>query len=114
MNMPRDGEPVEPATPDLHDSKPHGLTVGYSFQGRPFRSVIKGDALWFVATDVCDALGIANSRNATARLSPKQKGVATMDTPGGPQEVAVVNESGLYKLAFTSRSRGARSLADWA
>lgn len=37
------------------------------------------------------------------RLPDSMKGVAIVDTPGGPQEMVVIFEAGLYKLAFTSR-----------
>lgn len=33
------------------------------------------------------------------------KGVATIDTLGGPQEMTVISEAGVYKLVFTSRKQ---------
>lgn len=60
---------------------------------------------WFVAADVCQALGIKNSRRATANLEADEKGVTTLNTLGGPQEVAVLSEAGIYTLAL--RCQGA-------
>ena len=41
------------------------------------------------------------------------KGVNTVPTPGGPQEVLVINEPGVYKLTFTSRKKEADEFTDW-
>jgi len=42
-------------------------------------------------------------REALARFGEDEKGVGIADTPGGPQEMNVVDESGIYALAFRSR-----------
>lgn len=68
---------------------------------------------WFVAADVCKALGIQNSRDALSRLDDDEKGVATTDTPGGRQQVATINESGLYSLIFSSRKEEAKRFKKW-
>jgi prophage antirepressor-like protein len=73
----------------------------------------KDGKAWFVANDVCTALGIQNSRHALSRLDDDQKGVATNDTLGGRQQVATINESGLYALIFTSRKEAARVFQKW-
>lgn len=67
----------------------------------------------FVAQDVCDVLGIGNSRDALSRLDEDEKGVGTTDTPGGPQRVSVLTESGVYALAMTSRKPQARPFVRW-
>ncbi|WP_295990567.1 BRO family protein [uncultured Alistipes sp.] len=76
-------------------------------------STIKGEP-WFAAKDVCDILGIVNSRDTLAKLlDDDEKGVATIDTPGGPQELATVNESGMYHLIFQSRKSKAKAFRRW-
>lgn len=67
----------------------------------------------FVAQDVCDVLGISNSRDALSRLDEDEKGVGTTDTPGGPQQVSVLTESGVYALAMTSRKPQAKPFVRW-
>jgi len=67
----------------------------------------------FVAADVCQALTIDNHRNVLARLDDDEKGVQSMDTPGGRQELATVNESGLYSLILTSRKPEAKRFKRW-
>ncbi|WP_229681178.1 BRO-N domain-containing protein [Neoroseomonas lacus] len=51
--------------------------------------------------------------NAAARLDDDEKGIHTMDTPGGPQKTGLVNESGLYSTVMTSRKEGARRFKKW-
>jgi prophage antirepressor-like protein len=68
---------------------------------------------WFVARDVCDALGIANHSHAVSRLDEDEKGVANSDTLGGTQQVTTVNEAGLYSLTLTSRKPEAKRFKRW-
>lgn len=58
---------------------------------------------WFAAKDVCDALGLRNSRKAIGMLDDDEKGVTSSYTPGGMQAVNVINESGLYTLILRCR-----------
>lgn len=68
---------------------------------------------WFVASDVCKALGIVNSRDAVARLDEDEKGVALTDTLGGAQNLTTVNEPGLYTLVLSSRKPEAKAFKRW-
>jgi len=77
------------------------------------RVVDHGSEPWFVLSDVCKALEIANARNATARLDDDEKGVHTVDTPGGPQQLTVVSEPGIYELVFVSRKPAAQRFKRW-
>lgn len=88
--------------------------VPYLFESREVRIVLdeRGEP-WFVAVDVCAALGVANSRDAVSRLDEDEKGVAIADTLGGAQQVATVSEAGVYRLVFTSRADGAERFKRW-
>jgi prophage antirepressor-like protein len=77
------------------------------------RTVMIDGQPWFVAADVCGALGIANSRDAIGRLDEDERGVALTDTPSGEQKMGIVNESGLWALVMTSRKPEARSFKKW-
>lgn len=81
--------------------------------GRQVRTIIRNGEPWFVAKDVCEILEIANYRDALSRLDEDEKGVVTTDTPGGRQQVSVVNEPGLYRLIFTSRKEEAERFKRW-
>ena len=77
------------------------------------RTVVNEGEVWFVAKDVCNALNIANSRDALSRLDDDEKGVGKTDTLGGIQDMAIVNESGLYNLIFTSNKPEAKAFRKW-
>lgn len=77
------------------------------------RMVMRGNVPWWVLADVCSVLEIANPRNAAQRLEEYQKGVHTMDTLGGPQDLVIVNEAGIYALALNSRKPEAKAFGRW-
>ncbi|MDR2074463.1 MAG: hypothetical protein LBP36_03815 [Oscillospiraceae bacterium] len=77
------------------------------------RTVIIGGEPWFVLKDLCYALEIQNSRDVFARLDEDEKGVDTIDTLGGNQEMSIVSESGLYKVVFQSRKDNALKFQSW-
>lgn len=85
----------------------------FNFQNSNVRTATINDELWFVAKDVCDVLGIKNSRQAVSRLDEDEKGVILNDTPGGIQEVAIVSESGAYFLIARSDKPVAREFDRW-
>lgn len=77
------------------------------------RSVKKDDEPWFVAVDVCRALEISDTWNALQRLDDDEKGTCSISTPGGKQEVNIVNEPGLYTLVLGSRKPEAKAFKRW-
>ncbi len=87
--------------------------IPFSFEGASVRVIDIDGKPWFVATDLCAVLGIANSRDALASLDEDEKGVATTDTPGGVQPVAIVNEPGMYSLILRSRKPEAKTFKRW-
>jgi len=68
---------------------------------------------WFVAADVCAALDLPDTHKAIARLDDDEKGRNSMPTPGGQQDMSVVNESGLYNLVLGSRKPEAKRFKRW-
>jgi prophage antirepressor-like protein len=82
--------------------------IPFEFESQSVRIIERGNEPWFVLADVCRVLEIANSRDAAARLDDDEKGVVTTDTLGGPQDVTIINESGLYSLILTSRKPSAK------
>lgn len=74
---------------------------------------INGDP-WFVGKDVAAALGFTNPRDAiSTHVFDEDKGVESIDTLGGKQKMAVINESGLYALVFGSRLKSAQRFKHW-
>ena len=68
----------------------------------------------FVLKDVCNALGITNTRNVSARLDEDMKGVRPVDTLGGTQQLTVINEVGLYEVIIRSDKPDATQFRRWA
>ncbi|SDX04534.1 phage antirepressor KilAC domain-containing protein [Paenibacillus sp. PDC88] len=77
------------------------------------RSFVIENEPWFVAKDVCNVLDISNSRDALNRLDEDEKGVVSTDTLGGTQQLATVNEPGLYTLILGSRKPEAKQFKRW-
>jgi hypothetical protein len=87
--------------------------AAFDFHGVSVRTVIKKFETWFVASDVCAVLGHRNPRQVVRRLKDDEKGVHYLDTLGGPQEVTVINESGLYAVVLRSRKSEAETFRFW-
>lgn len=75
------------------------------------RTVMQNGAPWFVAADVCECLEI--DRTQTRRLDEDEKGVYSIQTPGGEQDMSIVNEPGLYSLILGSRKPEAKAFKRW-
>ncbi|MEN3166710.1 Bro-N domain-containing protein [Gluconobacter sp. OJB] len=87
--------------------------VPFSFESHDVRVVMRNGQPWWVLADVCRVLEIVNPARSASRLDDDEKGIHTMNTLGGPQEVTVINESGLYSLIFTSRKAAAKRFKKW-
>ena len=71
------------------------LQIFESNQFGQVRTIFKDNEPWFVAVDVCKALEHSNSRMALDRLDDDERGVSSIYTPGGNQEMTIINEPGL-------------------
>lgn len=74
------------------------------------RMVGTADAPEWVAADVCEVLGIKQARNVIRSFPTTARGVCTIHTLGGPQEMLTVTEAGLYRLIFKSRKQEAETV----
>lgn len=77
------------------------------------RIVMKGQEPWFVAKDICECLAISKHRDAISRLDSDERESLKVDTLGGKQEMATVNEYGLYSLVLSSRKPEAKEFKRW-
>jgi prophage antirepressor-like protein len=67
----------------------------------------------WIAKDVCEVLGLSDTAVALRGLDEDEKGKCIVPTPGGPQEMLVISESGLYALIFRSRKQKAKAFRKW-
>lgn len=78
-------------------------TMQFNFDDHPVRVLMQSGEPWFVAKDLCAVLHIVNSRSALTALDRSEKGVGSIDTLGGKQHVAIINESGMWTLILRCR-----------
>ena len=75
----------------------------FNFEQSSIRVIAVNNEPWFVAKDVCDAIGIDNNRKALLALDEDEKGVTLSNTLGGQQEMNIISESGMYTLILRCR-----------
>lgn len=86
------------------------------------KATIRNGEPWFLAGDVCRALGIKNSRDAVNEIGKKLRTAGIKDvgiadtliqTPGGKQKTTIINEQIFYELVFNSRKQKAVLFRAW-
>lgn len=79
------------------------------------RTVVIDGEPWFVGKDVAQMLGYLKPRNAvTLHVDEDDRKVAPIQgTPGGTQEMTIINESGLYSLIMSSKLPTAKAFKRW-
>lgn len=75
------------------------------------RTVTINSEAWFVASDICKALEIANTTQAVQRLDEDEKSMLNIGLSGGATNC--VNEYGLYNLVLASRKKEAKEFKRW-
>ena len=86
--------------------------VAFDFESNNVRVVLgkEGEPM-FVAADLLSTLSL--DRKALERLDDDEKGVSSIHTLGGTQDMTVVNESGLFNLVLGSRKPEAKRFKRW-
>lgn len=85
----------------------------FTYEQHQIRTAVLDGEPVMVLADLCRVLDIRNGRDVGARLSDDQKGVAQIDTPGGPQQMTVVNEAGMYEVVIRSDKPEAAAFRRW-
>ena len=75
------------------------------------RALAENGEPWFVAKDVCDALGLDHT--ALRKLDADEKGRDSIPTLGGTQQMTMVSEPGFYRLVMKSRKPEAKAFQRW-
>lgn len=95
------------------DRQENAVVVFNNAQCGQVRMVMREDGPWFVAKDVCDRMGLGNTSQTVALLDDDEKGIISIDTLGGRQDVLAVSEPGLYALMGNCRKPEARPFKRW-
>ena len=85
----------------------------FIYGGEQLRTIQQPDGLWWVLRDVCQVLGLAEPHRVASRLDDDEKGRTLMTTPGGTQEVTIINEPGLYSVILRSDKPEAKAFKRW-
>ena len=85
----------------------------FNYNGNEVRAIQKDGETWWVLKDVCGILGISKYRDTASRLDEDERGSVRVDTPGGEQEMTVINESGLYNVILRSDKPEAKPFRKW-
>ena len=78
----------------------------FKFESNSIRTLAIDNEPWFVAVDVCNALDIANSRDALLKLDEDEKttvGLTDSQAGNGAQSISIISESGMYTLILRCR-----------
>lgn len=89
------------------------VTIFKYEENKLVRTMSINDEPWFVLKDVCDVLGLSNSRMVSDRLDDDEKGVSQIYTLGGSQMMSIISESGLYNVILRSDKPEAKPFRKW-
>jgi len=92
---------------------PSTSVIPFTFESHEVRVIEREGSPWWVLKDICAVLEVGKYRDAAVRLDEDERGLAVVDTRGGPQSVTVINESGLWSLVLTSRKPQAKTFKKW-
>lgn len=81
----------------------------FTFGGDTVRVIHIDDQPWWVAGDLAKVLGYRIAPHMLRMLDDDQKGIHKVDTLGGIQEVAIVNESGMWTCVIKSQRPEAKA-----
>lgn len=77
------------------------------------RAVTLAGEPWFVAADVCRALGLGNSSDVIKRLDEDERTLVSIEGASNGLPVNAINEPGLYALILGSRKPEAKAFKRW-
>ena len=92
--------------------KENALQV-FNFQNQKVRVVETDEQTWWVAKDVCNALGLENVGEALSRLDDDDKNTIILNDGVGNPKKSIINEPGLYSLTLGSRKPQAKAFKRW-
>lgn len=84
----------------VFDVEGSGMRFGVAEDGRPY----------VVAEDFTPSLNYSRARDALRMVDEDEKGAQIVRTPGGPQQMAVLYEDGIWELIFLSRKPEAKAI----
>ena len=87
--------------------------IPFTYADQPVRVVEIDGEPWFVGADIARILGIASASGITRMVDDEDKGSHELETPGGRQNLTIVNESGMYTALMRSNNPAAKPFRRW-
>ena len=84
-----------------------------AFEGHNIRVIAKDGEARLVAADLAKALEYKSTSSIYKLVDPNWKGVAEIQTPGGPQRMTVLHEQGVYQVLGSSTKDAATPFQKW-
>lgn len=86
----------------------------FNFENQQVRTLKIDGEPYFVGKDVAVILGYSRTADAIKQhVDEEDKGVGKIQTPGGKQNLTIINESGLYSLILASKMPNAKRFKRW-
>ena len=85
----------------------------FKYNDTPVRTIVEDSEPWFVASDVANVLGSESASRIARMADDEDRGFHKVETLGGTQSFATLNESGLYTALIRSRSSNAKPFRKW-
>ena len=88
----------------------------FTYQDKPLRMLQETRETWFVAADICTALGLPQVSRAVRRIDPAYRKLMKVSLLGQPKRrvaMNVVSPAGLEQLTLLADRQPARSLRRW-
>jgi prophage antirepressor-like protein len=86
--------------------------IPFNYESKEVRVIQdKGGRAWWVASDVCEVLGLSNTTEALKGLDEDEKSTLRI-SEGGPER-NIINEPGLYSLIIRSNKLEAKKFKRW-
>jgi prophage antirepressor-like protein len=113
---------LEPVAPSSHPAiiapftSERSAVIPFMFATHRIRVIILDGKLWWVAMDVCEALGYADPDQAIRKNCKHAKLFKSVSGTGldfGPRGVLIIPESDLYRLIMRSKLPEADKFQDW-
>jgi len=85
----------------------------FAFGDHPIRVVLIDGDPWFVLADLCRALDLSAVGRVAGRLDEGVRQTHTLPTAGGPQQMTIVSEAGMYEVVIRSDKPDAAAFRRW-
>lgn len=109
-----DAPTPHPTLQPAAEQKVAGADTFYNNQFGTLTVITRDGDPWFIGKEVAKKLGYSNPLKAIRdHVDDEDKGVNDLFTPGGQQQMIIINESGLYSLILKSKLPDAKSFKRW-